>query len=150
MAEWGPLPALIAVYLAALGMIKGVVYLRGSEAEHLDASLWLSIGTALVMAQFEGVFNAPYTQMWLAILIAIALARWMPQSALAASPQLERLQKYSWRLLAVAVLVISAVVLVYEVPTLPADTQAHVEKYRTGYVPRYWLQGWIPMEKAAQ
>lgn len=150
LAEWGPVPALIAVFLATFGMIKGLVYLRSPKAEHLDAALWLAIGTALVMAQFEGVFNAPYTQMWLAILIAIALARWMPQAEDASNQQWGRLQKYSWRLLAIPVLVISATVLIYEVPTLPADSQAHLDKHHTGHVPRYWLQGWIPMEKASQ
>lgn len=146
LAEWGPIPALIAVYLAAKGMIKGALYLRQPAAEHMDAALWLSIGTALVMAQFEGVFNAPYTQMWLAILIAITLARWMPQHEQSPDGNLPKLQAYTWHVLAVPVFVISALVLMYEVPTLAEDSQAHMEKHGTGNVPRYWSQGWIPMD----
>lgn len=146
LAEWGPIPALIAVYLAAKGMIKGLLYLRQPAAEHMDAALWLSIGTALVMAQFEGVFNAPYTQMWLAILIAIALARWMPHYELPSAGQLPKLQAYTWRVLAIPVFIISAIVLVHEVPTLAEDSQAHMEKHGTGHTPRYWMQGWIPMD----
>lgn len=146
LAEWGPIPALIAVYLATKGMIKGALYLRQPAAEHMDAALWLSIGTALVMAQFEGVLNAPYTQMWLTILIAIALARWMPQHEQPSDGHLPKLQAYTWRLLAIPVFVISVIVLIYEVPTLAEDSQAHMEKHGTGHTPRYWMQGWIPMD----
>lgn len=149
LAEWGPVSALIAIYLAALGMFKGLQRLRRSEGRYLDAALWLALATALVMAQFEGVFNAPYTQIWLAILIAIALARWLPEQGDTEKSGLSRLQTYAWKLCAVVVFCISAIVLFIEVPTLAEDSQYHIEKHGTGYVPRYWLQGWIPMEKAA-
>lgn len=144
LAEWGPLALLIAVYLAVTGMLKALLFVRSKQAKPLDAALWLAIGTALVMAQFEGVFNAPYTQMWLAIIIAIALARWLPITAdVGASANY---QGCTWRALAAVCFVITATVLITEVPTLPQDSEAHMEKHGTGWVPRYWLQGWIPMD----
>ena len=84
--------------------------------------------------------------MWLAILIAIALARWMPHYELPSADQLPKLQAYTWRVLAIPVFIISAIVLVHEVPTLAEDSQAHMEKHGTGHTPRYWMQGWIPMD----
>lgn len=143
LAEWGPFALLIAVYLAVSGMLRALLIVRSSRAEPLDAALWLAIGTALVMAQFEGVFNAPYTQMWLAIIIAIALARWLPVTV---EVSVNNYQLYTWRVLAVVCFIITATVLVTEVPTLPQDSEAHMEKHGTGWVPRYWLQGWIPMD----
>lgn len=143
LAEWGPFPLLIAVYLTVTGMLKALLFVRSKQAKPLDAALWLAIGTALVMAQFEGVFNAPYTQMWLAIIIAIALARWLPKTARAG---INNYQLYTWRALAIVCFIITAAVLITEVPTLPQDSEAHMEKHGTGWVPRYWLQGWIPMD----
>jgi|SRR5699024_10589590 len=131
------------VYLAVSGMLKALLIVRSPRAKPLDAALWLAIGTALVMAQFEGVFNAPYTQMWLAIIIAIALARWLPVTT---EVNANNYQLYTWRALAVVCFAITVTVLATEVPTLQQDSRAHMEKYGTGWVPRYWLQGWIPMD----
>src|SRR5699024_7518119 len=144
LAEWGPAAMLIAVYLAATGMVKALWHVRSKSAQPIDAALWLAIGTALVMAQFEGVFNAPYTQMWLAIIIAIGLARWLPSNTTTTGRQ-ATYQTYIWRVLALVSFAITATVLASDVPTLPHQSEAHMQKHGTGWVPRYWQQGWIPM-----
>lgn len=143
LAEWGPAAMLIAVYLAATGMVKALWHVRSKSAQPIDAALWLAIGTALVMAQFEGVFNAPYTQMWLAIIIAIGLARWLPSNT--TTGRQATYQTYTWRVLALVSFAITATVLATDVPTLPQQSEAHMQKHGTGWVPRYWQQGWIPM-----
>lgn len=153
LAEWGLFATLCACTLAIWGMLHGIRFLRNSpHAQPVDAALWLSIGGALAVAQVDGVFVMPYTEIWLAILIGLALARWQHQQPVAVSHSsirsAERLQNYSYRTLAIAVLLILGNVLVNEVPTLPEDSQYHMETQHTGFTPRFWLQGWIPMEKA--
>lgn len=155
LAEWGLFATVAACALATWGMLHGIDFLRhNTRAEPVDAALWLSIGGALAIAQVDGVFVMPYTEIWLAILIGLALARWQQQQPATVSPSsvkpAERLQNYSYRTLAIAVLLILGNVLVNEVPTLPEDSQYHMETQRTGFTPRFWLQGWIPMEKASQ
>lgn len=154
LAEWGVFATVAACTLAVWGMLHGIRFLRGKSAEPIDAALWLSIGGALVLAQVDGVFVIPYTETWLAILAGLAMARWSDKAATAetSNRQLlpERLQGYSYKALAVAVILILGNVLINETSTLPQDSQYHMEKHGTGYTPRFWMQGWIPMEKAPQ
>lgn len=151
LAEWGLFATLAACVLAVWGILHGLRFLRDYRAEPLDAALWLSIGGALAMAQVDGVFVMPYTETWLTIFVGMALARWSAptQQGTLASPSRQRLQTLTYKTLALAVIVILGNVLINEVPTLPQDSQAFMEKHGTGYTPRFWSQGWIPMEKAA-
>lgn len=151
LAEWGLFATLAACLLAFLGMWHGLRILRSTHAEPIDAALWLSIGGALAVAQVDGVFVMPYTETWLAILIGLALARWSAPSSQTTSlqqnmPICQMLPVLSYKVSALAVIVILGNVLINEVPTLPQDSEAHMEKHGTGYVPRFWLQGWIPMD----
>lgn len=153
LAEWGIFATISACILAIWGMLHGIRFLRGSKAKPVDAALWMSISGALAVAQVDGVFVMPYTETWLAILIGLALARWSapPSLPVTTAMQPDRatiLQGYSYKLLAVAVILILGNVLINEVPTLPQDSAAHMEKHGTGYTPRFWLQGWIPMESS--
>lgn len=138
-AEWGFVATILAMILAAWGIIHGAVYLRSSKADHYDAALWLAIIGALVLAQVDGVFVMPYTETWLAILIGLALGRWSAPS------QPQRLQRYATMLLALPVVIILGHVLVNEVPGLAEASQAHRQEHSSGYTPRFWQQGWIPM-----
>ena len=133
-------------------MLHGLRFLRGQRAEPLDAALWLSIGGALAMAQVDGVFVMPYTETWLAILVGLALARWSvpEQQAAPAKPSGQKLQMLTYKALALSVIMILGNVLIKETPTSPQDSQAFMERHGTGYTPRFWLQGWIPMEKATR
>lgn len=151
LAEWGLFATLAACILACLGMWHGLRILSSPKAEPIDAALWLSIAGALAVAQVDGVFVMPYTETWLAILIGLALARWSAPTTQVAAPQqgrsfLQLIPSLSYKLLALTVILILGNILINEVPTLPQDSEAHMEKHGTGYVPRFWLQGWIPMD----
>ena len=141
LAEWGIFATLAAVFIAVGGMFHGLRFVRSKEGQPLDAALWMSILGALALAQVDGVFVMPYTETWLAILIGLAVARWSKPST-----EESRVQTYSLRILAIPVILILGNVLINEVPTLAEDSAAHMEKHGTGYTPRFWMQGWIPMD----
>lgn len=141
LAEWGIFATLAAVFLAVWGMLHGLRFVRSEKGQPLDAALWMSILGALVLAQVDGVFVMPYTETWLAILIGLAMARWSRPTTAES-----RWQIYSLRMLAIPVILILGNVLINEVPTLAQDSEAHMEKHGTGYTPRFWMQGWIPMD----
>lgn len=141
LAEWGIFATLAAIFIAVWGMLHGLRFVRSEKGQPLDAALWMSILGALALAQVDGVFVMPYTETWLAILIGLAMARWSRPSTAAS-----RWQTYSLRILAIAVILILGNVLINEVPTLAQDSEAHMEKHGTGYTPRFWMQGWIPMD----
>lgn len=141
LAEWGIFATLAAIFIAVQGMFHGLRFIRSEKGQPLDAALWMSILGALALAQVDGVFVMPYTETWLAILIGLAMARWSRPSTAES-----RWQTYSLRILAIAVILILGNVLINEVPTLAQDSEAHMEKHGTGYTPRFWMQGWIPMD----
>ena len=154
LAEWGLIATLLATSIASWGMWHGLQYLRAksalsnsakavtqADAQPLDAALWISIAGALVLAQVDGVFVMPYTETWLAILIGIALGRWSTH------PQpMSFTQHLTVRLLALPVILVFGYLMLYEAPNIANDIQTHVETYNTGYAPRFWSQGWIPMD----
>lgn len=151
LAEWGLFATLAACLLAFIGMWHGLHILRSPQAEPIDAALWLSIAGALAVAQVDGIFVMPYTETWLAILIGLALALWSaPTTQVAALQQGRSSRRFipslSYKPLALIVILTLGNILINEVPTLPLDSEAHMEKHGTGYVPRFWLQGWIPMD----
>ncbi len=94
----------------------------------------------MVLAQVDGVFVMPYSETWLAILIGLALARWSVPG------QTRSLQRWFFRALAVPVVLIVGNILINEVPTLAQDSEAYMTKHHTGWTPRFWGQGWIPMD----
>lgn len=140
LAEWGLLAALAAIFVAFRGMLHGLQVIRSNAGEHIDAALWMSILGALALAQVDGVFVMPYTETWLAIIVGLALSRW------AKTHYESRWQTYFLRVLAISVIFIFGNVLINEVPTLIEDSKAHMEKHGTGSTPRFWMQGWIPMD----
>ena len=142
-AEWGFVATLFAMLLAGWGVVHGALYLRRNMAENYDAALWSAIVGALVLAQVDGVFVMPYTETWLAILIGLALAQW---SAQAQQVQQTRLQRYGVMLLALPVLVILGRELLVEAPRIAEVSHAYRIEHKSGYVPRFWQQGWIPMD----
>lgn len=140
LAEWGLLATLAAIFVAFSGMLHGLKVIRSNAGEHIDAALWMSILGALALAQVDGVFVMPYTETWLAIIVGLALSRW------AKTHYESRWQTYFLRTLAISVIFIFGNVLINEVPTLIEDSKAHMEKHGTGFTPRFWMQGWIPMD----
>lgn len=139
-AEWGLPATVMALALGLWGMLFGISRLRNGEIDNTSAALWLAIAGALVLAQVDGVFVMPYSEAWLAILIGLALARW------SAPGQARPAQRWFLRILAVPVVLIVGNILINEVPTLPQDSEAHMTKHHTGWTPRFWGQGWIPMD----
>jgi len=140
LAEWGFPATLLALMLGAWGILHGAGVLRRQEADPLDAGLWLSIVGALVLAQVDGVFVMPYTETWLAILIGLAVARWSRPA------EAGRAQRVFVVALALPVVYVLGSVLLLEVPTLVEVQEAYLKAHATGWKPRFWLQGWIPME----
>lgn len=140
LAEWGFAATLIALALGAWGLLHGARYLRQASANELDAGLWVAIAGALVLAQVDGVFVMPYTETWLALLIGLAMARWSSPTPATTS------QRIALGVLAIPVVLVLGQVLVIEVPTLPQVQEAYIEEHHTGWTPRFWSQGWIPME----
>lgn len=139
LAEWGFAATLIALALGAWGLLHGARRLRQASANELDAGLWVAIVGALVLAQVDGVFVMPYTETWLALLIGLALARWSRP----ATPS--RTQRLACAIVAIPVLLVLGNVLISEAPTLPQTIDAHRTQHHTGWTPRFWSQGWIPM-----
>lgn len=139
LAEWGFAATLIALVLGAWGLLHSVRCLREPSANELDASIWVAIVGALVLAQVDGVFVMPYTETWLALLIGLALARWSkPATA-------SRTQRFVCVHIAISVLLILGKVLISEVPSLPQTVDTYMNKHPTSWAPRFWSQGWIPM-----
>lgn len=139
LAEWGFAATLIALALGAWGLLHGARCLRQASANELDAGLWVAIVGALVLAQVDGVFVMPYTETWLALLIGLALARWSKP----ATPS--RTQRLVCAIIAIPVLLVLGKVLISEAPTLPQTIDAYMTQHHTGWTPRFWSQGWIPM-----
>ncbi|MCQ4323792.1 O-antigen ligase domain-containing protein [Stutzerimonas stutzeri] len=139
LAEWGFAATLIALALGAWGLLHGARHLRQASANELDAGLWGAIVGALVLAQVDGVFVMPYTETWLALLIGLALARW----SRTATPS--RTQRLACAIIAIPVLLVLGNVLIREVSILPQNIEAYMIEHHTGWTPRFWSQGWIPM-----
>lgn len=139
LAEWGFAATLIALALGVWGLLHGARHLRQASANELDAGLWVAIVGALVLAQVDGVFVMPYTETWLAILIGLAMARWSKPT----TPS--RTQRFACALIAIPVLLVLGKVLISEAPTLPQTANDFMNQHHTGWTPRFWSQGWIPM-----
>ena len=162
LAEWGIFATVTACTLIFLGMRRGWQLLRSESAQVMDASLWLSLCGALLLAQVDGVFVMPYTETWLVILAALALARWARVSPGVLPGVL--LQNTRWqhvagrrpgrwfvvgahKLLALGVILILGKVLLLEVPERMQQAEAgtqmsHVVKMVNK--PRFWQHGGIP------
>lgn len=140
LAEWGFPATALGIMLGFWGMCFGLSRLRHCATDYIAAALWLAIAGALVLAQVDGVFVMPYTETWLAILVGLAISRW---GRMESAPVVQR---FFFIVLAVALVPIIVNVLVNEVPTLARDSEAYMAEHQTGWTPRFWLQGWIPMK----
>ena len=139
MAEWGIPATILVLVLIYRGVLSGARFLRQQDSSELDASLWVAIVGALVLAQVDGVFVMPYTQTWLAILIGIAISRWSTEPAYVAGWLVSRV------MLALPSALLLGAILTFDVPQLPSIQQHYLQEHSTGWKPRFWQQGWIPM-----
>jgi O-antigen ligase len=139
LAEWGFVATSMALAVGFLGLAHGVACLRRQIVGELDVSLALAILGALILAQVDGVFVMPYTETWLALLVGLALARWSKPAQQSVARQLVL------AISATSVMFVFWPVLISEVPALPQNERAFLQNNNTGWVPRFWDQGWIPM-----
>lgn len=147
-AEWGFVATLLAVGVAACGMWHGLSYLRNNiNAGNLDAALWLALAAVLVLAQVDGVFVMPYTETWLAIIAGLAMARWQqPPVGKVSVPLSCSLVAWGMRGLSIAAALVIVCVLLFDVPYLYDASNGFWAHHKIGSPPRFWDQGWIPME----
>lgn len=139
-AEWGIAATLIALYLGARGLGHGARTLLQHTANELDAGLWIAIVGTLVLAQVDGVFVMPYTETWLALLSGVALARWSTPHPPSVT------QRFACLIITLPIAIVLGKILISEAPALPQATNEYMTAHQTGWTPRFWLQGWIPME----
>jgi hypothetical protein len=140
LAEWGLVATVASVFLGCLGLFRGAAVVRGVSSEYVDAALWVSILGALILAQVDGVFVMPYTETWLAILIAICLYRWKGVVKIN-FPQYLFIAIFS-----VPVVLVLGGVLALEAPNITTIQDAYLQVHPVGLKPRFWSQGWIPMD----
>lgn len=138
--EWGGIVALFVVFLALRGMSAGVEFVRAERVQCIDLAIWLAVASAIILAQVDGVFVMPYAQTWLALLVGGAFGSVSKLSSIRVAHVL------LLKGLAVPAFIVLSYVLLLQAPLLPEAQQAHFEKYADGHKPRFWSQGWIPME----
>lgn len=143
-AEWGVPVTLMALALGVWGMVSSIFKIRQREQDDIGAAIWLAIAGALVLAQVDGVFVMPYVETWLAALIGLALARWRTSSD--GLP----VERALYLLLAVSVLAVLGQTLITEAPVLAQRSEEYLDTHNLSWMPRFWAQGWIPMESAGE
>lgn len=138
LAEWGVIASGIAFLLAAWGGVSSVFFLRRCEVTARDAGVWVAILGAMILAQVDGIFVMPFTETWLAILIGLLMARYIPVVSV------RPLQRVKLAFFVMPVLMVLGAILIFEVPTLPGSELAYMQQYGADWAPRFWQQGWIP------
>lgn len=139
LSEWGFIATFFILVLIGKGIIYAIKYIRTRDPDNYDVALWLAIIGSLALAQVDGVFIMPYTETWLAIVTGLALAQWSTQE------KKPPFQQCSMIFLSLPTLLILGNILFNEIPSLAEDSKSHREAYNSGYTPRFWQQGWIPM-----
>jgi hypothetical protein len=136
-SEWGMPAALGVMMLAAWGMLSAARCLRRDCVAGMDAALWVGLVGGLILAQVDGVFVMPYTQIWMTVFVGMALARWslcQPSSGM---------RRHLIMLTGLLVAVVLGYVVIAEAPHLPEIQQRFIELHAIGNRPRFWSQGWI-------
>lgn len=139
LAEWGFPVVCLIFYLVWKGLLRGGQVLVTDNASLMDVGVWLGVVSALVLSQVDGVFVMPYTETWLAVFVGVLVSRW--------STPLESsvTQKSLCAVLVMPVVIILGAVLLKEVPVLSGVEEAYIRENASGWKPRFWLQGRIPM-----
>lgn len=136
LAEWGLPATLCMISLIFLGMCGLFLRVRARESSVLDVGLAVSVVAALLLAQLSGVFVMPYAETWLAVLVGFALAK----------SNVGREGWGRWRWLPSLLVTVSVLwILFHDVPGLMAREIRYMDDHSGIWVPRFWLQGKIPM-----
>lgn len=142
LAEWGVVATVLVAILVFLGLLRGCSFVRGPDACYVDASLFASVVGALSLAQIDGVFVMPYTETWLAIIVSICFCRWRVNGRGGGG------QRIFLLVLSVPVVIVLGRVLILEAPYVATVQDSYLQNNPVGLKPRFWSQGWIPMETA--
>lgn len=138
--EWGGLATLCVILLIVRAFLRGIRFIRAEQIQSVDVAIWLAVASALVLAQVDGVFVMPYAQTWLAVLVGAALG------SVSGNSLIRKAHVPIVRLFIAPSTIILMYILLVQAPLLPEAQQAHFEKHAYGLKPRFWSQGWIPME----
>ncbi|SNS26382.1 O-antigen ligase family protein [Pseudomonas segetis] len=144
LAEWGGGVAVAVLLLMIYAARAGWRFIRSGLATDFDAVLAISLVSAVVLAQVDGVFVMPYTETWLAIIAGLATARWTQNASFGYSAT--RYKLMGVRLLSILFLVVIGYTLMIDVPDLQNKQQAYLDSHFAGYMPRFWILGQIPWE----
>jgi len=136
-SEWGVPAVLMVGGLTLWGGYTGVKALREKEYDFFHAALWLSICSAFVLAQVDGVFVMPYTEVWLSVLIGLALASWGQSGAIDS-----KCKPLMMLMFLLSMLIMSAV-LYLEIPILVQSPDIPLGDHHVGWRPRFWVDGWL-------
>lgn len=141
LSEWGVVSALLFSFLVCRGVWAGARVLLSEKSDYEDVGLWTALTSGFFLAQVDGVFVMPYTEMWLAVLAGLVLSRWGHPTVVGAE------QRVILSLMCIPAVVIMGNVLVHEAPVLPATEEIYLKENPVGLAPRFWEQGWIPMNR---
>lgn len=141
LAEWGFIATLLVLAIIVKTILHSIKILRNANSDYFDGALWVSIIGTLILAQVDGVFVMPYTETWLAIIVGIAIARWNKQQTT------NEISFLPFKIITPVLIIIFCRVLIYESPNLSENIRIHASKNGTDNAPRFWSQGWIPMQE---
>lgn len=143
LAEWGFIATILALIIIYFGIRKGFDFIRNNEKKekYLDVAIWISLVSGLVLAQVDGVFAMPYSEGWFAIIAGLGVGRWGDKHAI------QNLGiKWIYIIIACFVFIIILSIVLFDVPHLYSSQTGFWKYHNIGSPPRFWDQGWIPME----
>ncbi len=116
------------------GVLNSLNLIWSNNEADWNAALWLSISSALALSLVDGVFVMPYTEVWLAILIGVAL------NGFGAQRPPSRLTIYAFRIISIPIILLFLYALATGSETLG---NAQSDSVSVSH-PRFWSHGWIP------
>lgn len=137
-SEWGMPAGFLFCYFVFNYFRCGAFFIRNGAVTNFDGGVWLILVSAFVLGQVDGVFVMPYGEVWLAIIIGIAVSRWGVGSKYVGGGFVV----VPFALMAALILFC---VLIFEAPNLLIKEDSFFNDNAIGSPPRFWGQGWIPM-----
>lgn len=141
-SEWG-LPATLIFCGLILSFVWHGMQIISKNFKPLDAGLWAALVAALWLSQVDGVFVMPYSEGWLVLIGGLALARWK-ENFNQEKNKISARSVASIFLVSLSFLVVAKIIFM-EVPVLRESHKKFIIKENIGSPPRFWDQGWIPM-----
>lgn len=142
IAEWGFIATSLILIVGGLGLSKGFLIIKKEIKSKLnfDVAVWIAISSGILLAQVDGVFVMPYSETWFAIIAGMGMGCW------AKTNDKSNFFNYFYALIICLVFIIILCVIIYDVPYLYSSQTGFWNYHHIGSPPRFWDQGWIPME----